>query len=176
MRDALAANFRVELRTNLLRSDKPVETILPQMIAELAAAGEQEHAFGMCDSDGNYYLFRLKDAACLPRKETKGHSKAWWHLDVSILHTMILEDLLGIGEEQMANQENLTYTRDPLAAARTTLDGTNQLAFFLNPTRITEILEVAGARDKMPQKSTFFYPKLITGLVINPLGEEGIIG
>ena len=48
-------------------------------------------------------------------------------------------------------------------------DGSHQLAFLLNPTKVQEVVAVAKAGDKMPQKSTYFYPKLLTGLVINPL-------
>jgi len=174
--DSLNKDFSVEPCGNILRGKDALETALAQLITDLSAAGEKGHAFGLCSSAGDCFLLKLKDASKLPQTETGGRSKAWWHLDVSILHHLILENLLGIGEEQMANQENLTYTRDPMDAARSTIDGAHQLAFFLNPTKVSQVLDVAQARDKMPQKSTFFYPKLITGLIINPLGEEGIVG
>ena len=69
----------------------------------------------------------------------------------------------------MANQINLTYTK----YFREAIDGVNnkefQCAFILNPTRVTEIRDVALAGEKMPQKSTYFYPKMITGMVMNEL-------
>ena len=94
-------------------------------------------------------------------------SEASRHLDVSILHTLILEKRLGIDKENMAKQVNLSYTRDFDEAIASVRSGENQCAFLLNPTRVTEIRDVAAAGEKMPQKSTYFYPKLITGLVMN---------
>jgi uncharacterized protein (DUF1015 family) len=88
---------------------------------------------------------------------------------VTVLHTLVLERRMGIDKENMANQRNLTYTRSLDEA----LDGVNrgefQAAFILNPTRVSEIRDVALAGEKMPQKSTYFYPKLITGLAMNKL-------
>ena len=90
-------------------------------------------------------------------------------LDVTVLHTLILERLLGIDKENMARQINLTYTRSRTEAFASVDDGTSQAAFLLNPTRVSEIRDVAAAGEKMPQKSTYFYPKLITGLTVNRL-------
>ena len=96
-------------------------------------------------------------------------SEASRGLDVSVLHTLILERALGIDRENMANQKNLTYTRDLNEAILSVESGEMQCAFILNPTRVEEIGAVAAAGEKMPQKSTYFYPKLITGLVMNNL-------
>ena len=86
-----------------------------------------------------------------------------------MLHTLILERVLGIDKENMANQKNLTYTRSADEALESVRTGKSQCAFLLNPTRVEEIGAVAAAGEKMPQKSTYFYPKLITGLVMNSL-------
>lgn len=90
-------------------------------------------------------------------------------LDVTVLHSLILEKLFGIDKENMANQVNLTYTKDFNEAIESVREGKANCAFILNPTRVTEIRDVAAAGGKMPQKSTYFYPKLITGLVMNKL-------
>ncbi|MDD4698814.1 MAG: DUF1015 domain-containing protein [Oscillospiraceae bacterium] len=90
-------------------------------------------------------------------------------LDVSVLHTLILENLLGIDKENMANQINLKYTRDAQEAVDSVNNGSANCCFIINPTRISEIADVAAAGEKMPQKSTYFYPKLITGLVMNKM-------
>lgn len=90
-------------------------------------------------------------------------------LDVNVLHTAVLERLLGIDKENMAQQINLTYTRDEQEAIDGVQNGTYQCAILLNPTRVSEIQGVAAAGEKMPQKSTYFYPKLITGLTMNQL-------
>ena len=110
-------------------------------------------------------LLTLKDIAVM-EKIMAGAGKAVRELDVSVLHSLILEQHLKIDKENMAKQINLTYTRstdEALAAAK----GSANCAFLLNPTRVEEIAAVAAAGDKMPQKSTYFYPKLITGMVMN---------
>jgi len=91
------------------------------------------------------------------------------HLDVSVLHSLVLERVLGIDKENMANQINLTYTRSFDEAISSVNEKASQAAFILNPTRISEIRDVASEGEKMPQKSTYFYPKLITGLVMNKM-------
>ena len=96
-----------------------------------------------------------------------GKSEASKQLDVSILHTLVLERIFGIDRENMANQLNLRYTRDAADAMKAVDGGEANCAFLINPTRVSEIAAVAAAREKMPQKSTYFYPKLITGLVMN---------
>ena len=94
-------------------------------------------------------------------------STASRRLDVTILHTLVLERLLGIDKENMANQQNLTYTRSAGEAVASVDAGESNCCFLLNPTRVEEIGQVAAKGEKMPQKSTYFYPKLITGLVMN---------
>ena len=99
-------------------------------------------------------------------------SQAYRLLDVSILHSLVLERLLGIDKEIMASQKNLTYTRSAQEAEDSVRQGESQCCFLLNPTRVEEIGQVAQNGEKMPQKSTYFYPKLITGLVMNSLEES----
>lgn len=133
--------------------------------AGLDAAYEQgKVAFGYV-SHGTAALLTLKDISVM-EKIMAGAGKAVRELDVSVLHSLILEQHLKIDKENMAKQINLTYTRsaeEALEAAK----GAANCAFLLNPTRVEEIAAVAAAGDKMPQKSTYFYPKLITGMVMN---------
>lgn len=123
-------------------------------------------AFAFYDGGDSWTLLVLKNANAmaeiLPDK-----SEAYRNLDVSVLHSLILEQYLGIDKENMAKQINLTYTRSFDEAIESVKKGDSQCAFILNPTRVTEIRDVATAGEKMPQKSTYFYPKLITGLVMN---------
>jgi len=90
-------------------------------------------------------------------------------LDVSVLHRLILEEILGISEEAQAKQENVIYWKDTTRAIDETRKGKCQVTFLMNPTRIEHMEKVALSGEKMPQKSTFFYPKILSGLVINPL-------
>ena len=125
-------------------------------------------SFALYAGGKEFYLLTLKDdgamKAALPDK-----SEAYRGLDVSILHTLILETVLGIDAENMALGKSLTYTRDISFAVESVNNGSSKFAVFMNPTKIREIKNVSLAGEKMPQKSTYFYPKLITGLVINDL-------
>ena len=103
--------------------------------------------------------------------EHVGASEAWRRLDVAVLHELALAHGLSVSEQAIRAGEHVTYTRDAQAAidAVRSGEGGAQLAFLLNPTPPAAIRDVARAGDRMPQKSTYFYPKLITGLLINPL-------
>lgn len=124
-----------------------------------------EKAFSLyCEK--KVYIMVLKDKTVM-KKILGGKSDAYCGLDVSILHSLVLEGILGIDKENMANQKNLTYTKIIAEATQAVDESQANCAFILNPTRVTEIRDVALASEKMPQKSTYFYPKLITGLVMN---------
>ena len=129
-------------------------------------------AFVFCTKPEIYHLLVMKDNA-----ETKkaldllnpGKSNAYKGLDVTVLHSLILEKIFGIDKENMANQVNLKYTRDFEEACECANSDEYNCSFILNATKVSEIKDVALAGEKMPQKSTYFYPKLITGLVMNEL-------
>lgn len=142
-----------------------VQAIEPKL-AELYDQGKKAYAF--YTGGDRWHLLVLKDIGVmkeiLPEK-----SQALQGLDVSVLHSLVLERVLGIDAENMAQQINLTYTRSFEEAISSVQKGESQCTFILNPTRVTEIRDVAAAGEKMPQKSTYFYPKLITGLVMNQM-------
>lgn len=127
-----------------------------------------EKAFGFYAGGSGWTQLVLRDVSVMERL-LPGKSAALRGLDVSVLHTLVLERILGIDRENMARQINLSYTRDFGEALSAVRGGDAQCAFVLNPTRVSEIRDVAAAGEKMPQKSTYFYPKLITGLVMNRL-------
>lgn len=139
--------------------------------AALDAAYQQgHHAFAYYDGTC-WQILTLKDLSVM-KNLLPDHSEAYRGLDVSILHTLILEQLLGIDKENMASQINLTYTRSAEEATEAVEKGEGNCCFLLNATRVEEICAVASAGEKMPQKSTYFYPKLITGLVMNDLNLD----
>ena len=125
-------------------------------------------SFALYVGGENYKLLRLKDASVLDTL-IPDRSAAYRALDVTALHSLILEVCFGIDRENMANQKNLIYTRDAKEALDLVRDGRATCSFILNSTKIHQIRDVAAASDKMPQKSTYFYPKLITGLTMNKL-------
>lgn len=176
-RDELSAYFEV----SPLGEPGGLATLnVTETLAALTAAGEggRRVAFVMVTPDGAFLLRQTaggEDAmdALDPARagEHTGVSEAWRRLDVAALHELVLTRGLGVNEQMVRAGEGVTYTRDASAtieAVRSGADGA-QLAFLLNPTPPTAIRDVARAGDRMPQKSTYFYPKLITGLVINPL-------
>jgi uncharacterized protein (DUF1015 family) len=116
--------------------------------------------------DTPLYSLSLKSLDVMKALHPNRHS-SYLDLDVSILHTLILDRILGIGEKELANQENLKYTHSILEGVEEIDQGNQQMTFFMSATTIRQIQEVSLANEKMPQKSTYFYPKLITGLVFN---------
>ena len=131
---------------------------------ETLASLSDIHAYALYSGGNGYTLFKRKEDAVIPE-----HSAAYCGLDVSVLHTLILEKSFGIDKENMANQKSLIYTRSIDEAVSLVKNGEASCAFILNSTKVQQIKDVSLAGDKMPQKSTYFYPKLITGLVINCL-------
>ncbi len=139
---------------------------LDERLAAAYDAGKR--AFGFYTGGNTAALLTLRDLAVMD-EALPALSQASRRLDVNVLHTLILERLLGIDKANMAQQINLTYTRSLQEAIDVVANGTFQGTFLLNPTRVSEIRDVAAAGEKMPQKSTYFYPKLITGLTVNRL-------
>lgn len=116
-----------------------------------------------------YYLLTIKDLSVMDREVTLPQSSDWKHLDVSILHTLVLEKILGITLEHQAQQTNLTYERYADEAIAMVDSKEEQLVFFLNSTKIQQVLKLAEQGEVMPQKSTDFFPKLLTGLVFQQI-------
>ena len=134
---------------------------------EVLEEHKDRHAFGLYTGGEGFTLLIGNDRA--DALTVEGRSAAYADLDVTVLHTLLLEGVLGIDFENMAKQINLRYTRDEEEAVLSVRRGESTAAFLLNATTVEEIRAVAEAGDKMPQKSTYFYPKLKTGLVMNPL-------
>lgn len=127
------------------------------------------HAFVIYLGGSQLYLLTLPRERAASALATRAVSKsgAWRNLDVAVLQSLILEELLGIDEQARRSGQNLFYTRDATEALQLVDSGAYQAAFFLKAPTVSEVIKVAREADKMPQKSTYFYPKLTTGLVIN---------
>jgi uncharacterized protein (DUF1015 family) len=123
---------------------------------------KDEHKFVMYLKD-KYYLLKLKDEAFMD-KFAGDRSKTWRTLDVSILHIIILEHILGINQENL--EDHVKYTRVDEEAIQFVDGGKYDLSFLMNATKIEELKAIADAGEHMPQKSTFFLPKMLSGLVI----------
>ncbi len=132
----------------------------------LAAAPKSDKVFAFYTGKDYFYLLTLTDKQAMSAA-ISGKSDAYLGLDVTVLHTLILQKVFGIDMENMANQKNLVYTKQAEEAVSSVRGGGFQCAFLLNATKVREIKDVSLANEKMPQKSTYFYPKIITGLVMN---------
>ncbi|MHC4387197.1 MAG: DUF1015 domain-containing protein [Planctomycetota bacterium] len=129
-------------------------------------------AFGIYAGDSSFYVSVLKDKQVMD-SVAPNMSPPWRLLDVSVLHKLVLERLLGIGEKELAEGSNVEYVKDFGDAVDESIgkvdSGQKQVAFFISPTKMRQVHEVTAAGEKMPQKSTFFFPKMHTGLTINKL-------
>jgi uncharacterized protein (DUF1015 family) len=149
------------------------EQACQKMLARMKSLHEQDQAvLGVYLADGSFYAAVLKDrpvmAAAAPDK-----SEAWRTLDVAVLQKLVLEKLLGFDEEKMGNAEYVEYIKDLPNALNEMIDrvdaGRKQIAFFINPVKMQQLTAVTDAGERMPHKSTYFYPKMYTGLTIQKL-------
>ncbi len=131
---------------------------------------KDKNAFGVYIGNGSFYTAVLKDKklmdAVAPDK-----SEHWKSLDAAVLHKLIIEKDLGIDEKGLAEGGNIEYVKDTGDGIDDCIKqvdtGQKQAALFMNPTKMKQIEMVTATGERMPQKSTFFYPKVYTGLVIN---------
>lgn len=118
---------------------------------------------------GACYALTLRDFSIAEAAMEGHHCAAWKRLDVTILQMLVLDRSLGISWTSLAHTHDIAYTRDEQEAVDRVLSGEFQLACLLQNPAVDEVRDVASAGDKMPQKSTFFYPKLWSGLIIRLL-------
>jgi uncharacterized protein (DUF1015 family) len=113
---------------------------------------------------GSLLVLKKRQDTSLEAMMPDNRSQGYRRLGVSILDHVILDKMLGL-----TSKEDIAYVVDWKEASQQIKDGTYQLAFLLNPSQPEIVKAVADARDRMPRKSTYFYPKVPAGLVINPL-------
>lgn len=127
--------------------------------------GHAGHTIGVYAGGKAFYLLVLRNSAELERL-LPDISPEQRKLDVMLLHRLLLHKCLGITAEKVTAETNVTYEREMEAAIDAVDRGAAQIAFLLNPVRVAQVVEIALAGDVMPQKSTDFYPKLLSGLCI----------
>jgi len=131
------------------------------------------NCFGLYAGDGQIQVAGLKDPGRTKGLGGAGTSDAWKGMDVVVLHHIVLDEILGIGEEALKSQRNVEYIKDvgnAVQEARAAVDsGRCQALFLQNPPRMSEMKGVCEAGERMPQKSTFFHPKIYSGLVIHKM-------
>ena len=154
-----------------LSEDKDKQRTLARLLRDLAERGAQRPSFVVCPAgEAAYYLFLLKVNADLSQ-ELPEASPQQRKLDLVVLHKLLLESCLGMDEESIRQQKNIRYVREWEEAVAAAENGAAQVAFLVNPTRLEQVRDVALSGEVLPQKSTDFYPKLLSGLIIYRLNH-----
>jgi uncharacterized protein (DUF1015 family) len=128
----------------------------------LQDAGNHRLTIGVATSDGRRVLLGLKNM----EKERE--------LDVAVLHRLLIEQCLGITEDAVKHESNITYVREFGMALNAVAEGRAQVCFLLNPVRLDQMRDIVYEGKVMPQKSTDFYPKVLSGLVLYSLDDSAV--
>jgi uncharacterized protein (DUF1015 family) len=169
-REKLLQDLRKYFDIERFGQKEPMFKLMDSMFAE------GKHAFGLFMNDGYFYTLTLRDMAAM--KEVLSHSSEQLRgLDVSILHSLILDRMLGIDKEKlmqgtMKGGGYVVYLKgigDAIEESINSVKAAAQAVFYMNPTKITEVEAVSKNFEVMPQKSTFFQPKVWTGFTIYKL-------
>jgi uncharacterized protein (DUF1015 family) len=166
-------NDRRRALAQALRRDFEIVEVPPAQIAppEQApgAVPTTPLQLGYIDNlDGRALRLTLKSQA-IADAALPDRSDAYRHLDTGVLEALLLKGALGLGDEDISHLRGLFYARSTEEALRLVGAGDYDAAFFMRPTPVAQVRDVAAAGENMPPKSTFFFPKLLTGLLLNPL-------
>ena len=138
----------------------------------LRNGGKKKHMIGaVFKRDPRYLILRLKSKRIMQRL-AKDLSAQLQELDVTTLHLLILEHVLGLAPEKQASGETVRYSQDEEAVLQALEKEDYQAAFILNPPKAEDVLAIASKGEKMPHKSTYFYPKLSSGLIVNKIDPD----
>lgn len=143
----------------------------------LKSGGKKRHLIGASfKRDPRYLILRLKNKRTMQRL-AKDLSAPLRELDVTTLHCLILGHVLGLSQEKQTQEGIIRYSQDDDLVLDVLDKEDYQAAFILNPPKAEEVSTIAFSGEKMPQKSTYFYPKLVTGMVLNKIdASEEITG
>jgi uncharacterized protein (DUF1015 family) len=149
------------------------EAAASDLLSHLRQTKVGTHCFGLYGGAGRAYLLTLADEEALEAEDDK--PPVYRRLDVTIVHRLLIEgpwSRYGLGE---LPDDALSYHHDAAEAVRMVQKDGWAATILLNPTKMTEVQAVAEAGLRMPPKSTFFYPKLLTGLVIHPILSDEMV-
>ena len=158
-----------ETLAEAIRRDFTVEKL--EGTTGLAPAYGQPVRFGYIDAHFRQpFMLTLKEPATADAA-LAGHAEPYRRLDTAVLEALILKGALGMTDEDIDHMTGLEYARDFEHALELVESGARDAAFFVAPTPIEEVRAVAAAGESMPPKSTYFFPKVPTGLLFNPLDD-----
>jgi uncharacterized protein (DUF1015 family) len=154
LRDALRRDFHI--------TEVPLDQIAPE-------PGTGPLQLGYIDAHHQQsYRLTLKDQS-IADNALDGFSEAYRSLDTGVLEALLLKGALGFSDDDISHFNGLFYARSTEEAVAMVLSGDYDAAFLMRPTPVSQVRDVAASGENMPPKSTFFYPKLLTGLLFNPL-------
>jgi uncharacterized protein (DUF1015 family) len=158
---------RIEALTAVLRDSFEIEPL--QDVSQLRPPQGEPLRFGYLDGHFKQpFRLTLKDQAIADRV-LDGMPEPYRHLDTAVLEALILKGPLGLSDERIDHLDGLGYSRTDEEAVELVRSGAYDVAFFLPGAPVRQIQEIAATGVNMPPKSTFFYPKVPTGLLFNPL-------
>jgi len=158
---------RQEALAEALRRDFEIAEVPVAQIAPPPGTGPLQ--LGYIDSHSQRpFRLTLKDQA-IADAALAGHSEAYRSLDTGVLETLLLKGAVGLSDDDIAHFNGLFYARDTAEALAMVASGEYNAAFLMRPTPVQQVRDVAAAGENMPAKSTYFFPKLLTGLLLNPL-------
>jgi uncharacterized protein (DUF1015 family) len=139
-----------------------------EMLEDLRVEGLTKPCFGVAAKESSaHYLFVVRDVKAAAARVKEPKSEDWRSLDVNLLHTIVLDGLMGVGAAQLAAEKNVEFLRSAdEAIEKARAPGPPQVAFLVNPVRLDQIKKVVRNGERFPQKTTDFYPKLLTGLLL----------
>jgi uncharacterized protein (DUF1015 family) len=134
-----------------------------QLMLEMQRRGEHGHVIGLYTGGETFWLLTCGESRAGFQRDDPNPATGRNTLDVSLLHEIILEQVLGMHIQE----DDILFTQDEVLAVDLVVRQDYQVAFLLNPTKVEQIRQYAVASRRMPRKSTYFYPKLLTGIVMH---------
>jgi len=158
---------RQEALAQAIRRDFEVTEVAREQLAPPAGPGPLE--LGYIDSHlKRPFRLRLRDQSIADAALAE-HSGPYRRLDTGVLEALLLKGALGLTDEDISHLNGLGYARDAEQALAQVESGSYDVAFLMRPTPVAQVREVAAAGENMPPKSTYFFPKVLTGMLLNPL-------
>ncbi len=143
---------------------------LPDLLRDMADRGRMVNSFGLVAADSpDLYLLTLLDPDAAESYLPSERSSTWRRLDAAIATSVILRHTLGLNSDQLEDIRTVWYGEDAERAVAEVRQGRAKYAVLLNPISPQRVMAIADGGERMPQKSTFFYPKIPTGLLFHPL-------
>jgi uncharacterized protein (DUF1015 family) len=157
-----AAYFSVEQFASRQELDQKLDT-----------SGDQSGVLGFVSGDGFYVLTLLSKQTMADLAPER--APAWRDLDVSILHELLLGKVMGIDQQKIDNLENINYLREPDLGYDEVQATKTSFLFVLKSTRIDQVTACTADGEKMPQKSTDFYPKIVSGFAMLSVQKDELL-